>query len=103
MHEPGSVLQLIERTRICAPRNDPRAPYSESSEEGVLTFPKRAWFSAVMTQRNIHRPANTTARTAARVASRTAQERATLVIANAALAVLVLVVVVLITTPTGAG
>ncbi len=56
-----------------------------------------------MTQRNIHRPANTTARTAARVASRTAQQRVNLVIANTALAVLVLFVVVLITSPTGAG
>ena len=101
--ERDDTLQPIERTSICMSPGARSAPYSQSSEGGVLTFRKSACFPAVMTQRNIHRPAHTTARTAARVASRTAQQRVNLVIANTALAVLVLVVVVLITSPTGAG
>lgn len=78
------------------------AAYSVSSAAGDLTFRKRAWFSAAMTQRSIQLPTDATAHRAARSAA-IASKRIDIAVLNVALAALVLVVVVLITTPTGAG
>lgn len=77
--------------------------HSDSSAAGDLTPRKRAWFSAVMTQRNIHRPLHDHARFAARASVAARTEGIGVNVMHAAIAALVLVVVVLITTPTGAG
>ena len=77
--------------------------YSDSSVAGDLTPPERAWFSAAMTQRNIHRPLHDHARSAARASVAARNEGLAFSVMHAAIAALVLVVVVLITTPTGAG
>ncbi len=75
--------------------------YNESSAAKGLTFLAGAWFSAAMTQRNIHRSIFGTANDAAPAFVHTRRVDATLI--NVVLTALVVVVVVLITTPTGAG
>lgn len=77
--------------------------YSDSSAAGGLTSRERAWFSAAMTQRNIHRPRHDLARRTARASVAVRTEGIPANVLTAAIAALVLVVVVLITTPTGAG
>lgn len=77
--------------------------YSDSSAAGDLTPRERAWFSAAMTQRNIHRPLHDHARSAVRASVAARNEGIGVNVMHAAIAALVLVVVVLITTPTGAG
>lgn len=85
------------------PTRVPAGAYSDSSAAGGLTSEERAWFSAVMTQRNIHRPLHDLARRTARASVAVRTEGIAANVLNAAIAALVLVVVVLITTPTGAG
>jgi hypothetical protein len=77
------------------------AAYDESSVRQGLTFLAKPWFSADMTQRNIHRTHSGIANIA--TPAHAIAQRIPLSVLNAALAALVLVVVVLITTPTGAG
>jgi hypothetical protein len=78
--------------------------YSDSSAAEGLTWRKRTWFSAAMTQRNIPRPLQDNARTTARTSSVAARtEGIAHHVLNAAFAAFVVVVVVLITTPSGAG
>lgn len=69
-----------------------------------MTFLETAWFSLLMTQRNIPHPQNAPAHRAARAHASVAQaKRIDTTVISVALASLVLVVVVLITTTTGAG
>lgn len=84
-------------------RGNDAGVHSGSSAAGGLTPRKRAWFSAAMTQRNIHRPLHDHARSAARASVAARTEGIGVNVMHAAIAALVLVVVVLITTPTGAG
>jgi hypothetical protein len=78
--------------------------HADSLADKGLTLRKETWFSAVMTQRNIHHPLNATARRAARsVVITAADKRVDILTVNVALSALVLVVVLLITSFTGAG
>ncbi len=81
----------------------PRRAYSNSSAAAGLTFPETAWFSSVMTQRNIQHSQHAPAYRAAQVSAARAKRIIDTIGINVALASLVLVVVVLITNTTGAG